>query len=209
MAESVRNGTADAPGSTDVPDPAANLTRDQAFEEYVVPELGVLLRVATSLTRNLAEAEDLVQDTLVRAYRAVDRFDGRHPRAWLLTILRNTHKNRGRRRRPELMSDPDVDLRRMEAARPAESAETTTMDRQFDAVVEEAFARLPPKMQEIVELVDFDGLSYRDAAEVLGVPVGTVMSRLHRARKRIRRHLETVGFADGRRAGYADQREAT
>ena len=75
-------------------------TDDTAFERYVLPEIEVLLRVANSLTRNHAEAEDLVQDTLLRAYRAIDGFDGRYPRAWLLTILRNTHINRNRRRRP-------------------------------------------------------------------------------------------------------------
>lgn len=181
-----------------MPDPVRSVTRERAFEERVVPELDVLLRVATSLTRNVAEAEDLVQDTLLRAYRAIDRFDGRHPRAWLLTILRNAHKNRGRRR-PDLMRDPDTATRRMEAAEPGVSAETTAMDRRFDGAVEEAFERLPSKMRAIVELVDLDGLSYREAADVLGVPVGTVMSRLHRARKRIRRRLETVGYAERRR----------
>uniref|UniRef100_UPI003752473E RNA polymerase sigma factor n=1 Tax=Ilumatobacter sp. TaxID=1967498 RepID=UPI003752473E len=83
-------------------------TDDTAFERYVLPEIEVLLRVAHSLTRNHAEAEDLVQDTLLRAYRGIDGFDGRHPRAWLLTILRNTHINRNRRRRPELLRDPDA-----------------------------------------------------------------------------------------------------
>ena len=85
-----------------------------AFERYVLPEVEVMLRVARSLTRNHADAEDLVQDTMLRAYRAIDRFDGRHPRAWLLTILRNTHINRNRRRRPELLRDPDVQLERAE-----------------------------------------------------------------------------------------------
>ena len=72
-----------------------------AFERYVIPEIQVLFRVARSLTRNDADAEDLVQDTLIRPHRSVDAFDGNHPRAWLLTILRNTHINRNRRRRPD------------------------------------------------------------------------------------------------------------
>jgi len=74
-----------------------------------VPEISVLLRVATSLTGQPADAEDLVQDTLIRAYRAVDRFDGEHPRAWLLTILRNTHVNRARRRLPVPFREPDTE----------------------------------------------------------------------------------------------------
>ena len=91
-------------------------TNDTAFERYVLPEIEVLLRVANSLTRNYAEAEDLVQDTLIRAYRGIDGFDGRHARAWLLTILRNTHINRNRRRRPELLRDPDAATDRMISA---------------------------------------------------------------------------------------------
>lgn len=170
---------------------------DAAFERYVLPEVEVMLRVARSLTRNRADAEDLVQDTLIRAYKAIDRFDGRHPRAWLLTILRNTNINRNRRRRPELLRDPDVQLERLaqspeddEAARP-----DRFVDLEFDADLETALASLNEPFAEVIELVDIDGLAYAEAAEVLGIPVGTVMSRLHRARKKIREHLRRTGAA--------------
>lgn len=73
----------------------------RAFARYVEPEVEVLLRVARTLTGSWADAEDLVQDTLIWAYRGVGRFDGAHPRAWLLTILRNTNQNAHRRRRPD------------------------------------------------------------------------------------------------------------
>lgn len=176
---------------------------DAAFEQYVIPELDVMLRVARSLTRNAADAEDLVQDSLVRAYRAIDRFDGRHPRAWLLTILRNTHINRNRRRRPELLRDPDTQLERAEQS--PEDDERSRPDRfidfEFDAAVEDALDSLSPTFREIVELVDIDGLSYAEAAAVINAPVGTVMSRLHRARKKIREHLRRAGVAPT----YADQ----
>lgn len=76
-----------------------------AFDRYIVPEIPVLYRVALSLTGQQVDAEDLVQETLVRAFRAVDRFDGAHPRAWLLTILRHAHLNRVRMRRPVLLRD--------------------------------------------------------------------------------------------------------
>jgi RNA polymerase sigma factor (sigma-70 family) len=80
---------------------------ETAFDRYVVPELAVLYRVARGLTAQPADAEDLVQDTLVRAFRAIGSFDGRHPRAWLLTILRRAHLNRVRRRLPHLMDSAD------------------------------------------------------------------------------------------------------
>jgi RNA polymerase sigma-70 factor (ECF subfamily) len=171
--------------------------QDAAFEQYVVPEIDVMLRVARSLTRNTADAEDLVQDSLVRAYRAIDRFDGRYPRAWLLTILRNTHINRNRRRRPELLRDPDTQLETAEQS--PEDAERNRPDRfidfEFDAAVEDALDALSPTFREVIELVDIDGLSYAEAAAVINAPIGTVMSRLHRGRKKMREQLRRAGVA--------------
>lgn len=177
--------------------PARPNQQEEAFRQHVVPELDVLYRVAMGLTRNRAEAEDLVQDTLIRAYRAIDRFDGRHPRAWLLTILRNTNINRGRRWRPELLRDPDGQMERLAATTacgepdPAEAVARSAVDDR----VADALAGLPDKFRLPVELVDGSGLTYREAAGIMGVPVGTVMSRLHRARKRMRSELERVGFS--------------
>jgi RNA polymerase sigma-70 factor (ECF subfamily) len=131
-----------------------------------------------------------VQETLLRAYRAIDGFDGRHPRAWLLTILRNTHINRNRRRRPELLSDTDGGSDRL-----AQVAGDEQTDATVDAEVQRALADLDERFRRVVELVDIDGLSYADAAEVLGIPTGTVMSRLHRARGRIRDRLARAGIA--------------
>jgi RNA polymerase sigma-70 factor (ECF subfamily) len=170
---------------------------EAAFEQYVLPEVEVMLRVARSLTRNRADAEDLVQDSLIRAYRAIDRFDGRHPRAWLLTILRNTHINRNRRRRPELLRDPDTQLERL-AQSPADdeaSRPDQFVDRQFGAELEVALQSLAEPFVEVIELVDVEGLTYAEAAEVLGIPVGTVMSRLHRGRRKIREQLRRAGVA--------------
>jgi RNA polymerase sigma-70 factor (ECF subfamily) len=166
---------------------------DCAFERYVLPEIDVLLRVANSLTRHHAEAEDLVQDTLLRAYRGIDGFDGRYPRAWLLTILRNTHINRNRRRRPELLRDPDAATDRLLSAASPERADAR-LDDEIDIEILRALASLDEPFRRVVELVDIDGLSYREAASALDVPVGTVMSRLHRARSRIRDRLDRVGF---------------
>lgn len=174
---------------------------DGAFERFVLPEVEVLLRVARSLTRHHADAEDLVQDTLIRAYQAIDRFDGRYPRAWLLTILRNTHINRNRRRRPELLRDPDTQMER--AIQTAQDDQAGRPDRfvelEFGSEVEAALQSLRSVFGDVIELVDINGLTYAEAAEVLGIPVGTVMSRLHRGRKKIREHLQRSGVAPAHR----------
>ena len=173
---------------------------EDAFARYVLPELEVLARVAFSITRNNADAEDLVQETLLCAYRAIDRFDGAHPRAWLFTIMRNAEAKRHRRRRPQLLRDPDQ-AGRMEAADPRSgvaSPEEVVVGAEFDAVVAQCLASLPERHRQVVELVDIGGLSYAEAAEAIGVPVGTVMSRLHRARVRIRQRLTAAGLAPKR-----------
>ena len=153
-------------------------------------------RVAMSLTRNRADAEDLVQESLLRAYKAIEGFDGRYPRAWLLTILRNTERNRHRRRRPELLSDPDMVEDRGPRTE-ADEVERRVEDHDFDEAVTRALQELPENFRRVIELVDVDGLTYQEAADVLDVPLGTVMSRLHRARRRIRDLLVPAGYGPG------------
>jgi RNA polymerase sigma-70 factor (ECF subfamily) len=182
------------------PPDAAGDTRRAAFERYVVPELEVLTRVAASIVARPADAEDLVQDTLLRAYQAADRFDGTHPRAWLLTIMRNAEINRHRRRRPDLMRDPERELGRLrDQSRYTDLTEEVVMRQHFDVTVSAALVQLPAKHRRVIQLVDIDGLSYREAAQLLGIPEGTVMSRVHRARKRIRARLAASGVAPRRR----------
>lgn len=159
-----------------------------------MPEMDVLYRTAWSLTRSEAEAQDLVQDTLLRAYRAIDRFDGRYPRAWLLTIMRNANINRARKKKPDLLDDPDATFERSTMFAETDDPESVVMEGEFDATVEQGFRQLPDKFREVIELVDLNGLSYQETADFLSVPVGTIMSRLHRARKRIRQHIEEVGL---------------
>ena len=168
--------------------------RRQAFERFVVPELGVLLHVARTMTRSEADAEDLVQDSLLRAYQGIERFDGAHPRAWLFTIMRNAQMNWVRRRRPELLDDADQ-AESVVQIDDTTSPEGAAMARAFDEAVADALLHLHPRMAQVVELVDMDGLTCAEAAEALGIPVGTVMSRLHRARRKIRGRLGKVGFA--------------
>ena len=172
--------------------------RDANFTRYVLPEVEMLLRVAMTLTAQPADAEDLVQDTLIRAYQAADRFDGRHPRAWLLTIMRHAEANRHRRHRPHLLDEPDTETELL-AAGLASSAHATPEDivvgEKFGEVVDAALAALPLKHRQVLILVDVNGLAYAEAAKLLGVPAGTVMSRLHRARKAIRDRLAAAGVA--------------
>ncbi len=167
------------------------VARRRAFAEVVEPEIEVMLRVARSITGHPADAEDLVQESLVRAFRALDRFDGRHPRAWLLTILRNTHVNMHRRTRPGTIGDWDL----IHSSRPAfgaaqtPAAEDLYVAQELDERLQAAIADLDPRFRSAMVLVDVHDLSYAEAAAVLDVPVGTVMSRLSRARHRVRHAL--------------------
>ncbi len=165
--------------------------RQDAFRRHVEPEIDVLLRVGRTLTGSWADAEDLVQDTLIRAYRGIDRFDGAHPRAWLLTILRNTHINSHRRQRPVLLEEPgEIDQHRLAfGAAAVPSPEDTVTDLILDDDLQRAVNSLDPRFRTVLLLIDVDQLSYAEVAEVLDIPVGTVMSRLSRARDRVRTQL--------------------
>jgi len=174
--------------------PDSDVSDHQAFTNLVTPELDILYRVARTLVRRPGDAEDLVQDTLVRAFRGIGGFDGDYPRAWLLTIMRNTEVNRNRRRRPSLLFDPDSS----DAVADIGSAgqpEEEFVGGEFERAVRIAMIALPEHYARVVELVDIDGLSYAETAELLGIPLGTVMSRLHRARARIRKQLAAAGMA--------------
>lgn len=174
---------------------SASATAAERFRHYVTPELPVLLRVARRVTASPQDAEDAVQETLIRAYRAIDRFDGRHPRAWLLTILRNTSHNLYRKKRPQVTDSAEA-LLQLPAGGPEgrSGPEERVLDGMIEPEVADALLALSHRLRQTVLLVDVEGLSYQEAAEVLGVPAGTVMSRLHRARRKMRQRLERAGF---------------
>ena len=180
------------------PDDCAGSVR--AGREQVEPEIEVMLRVARSITGNLPDAEDLVQESLIRAFRAVDRFDGRHPRAWLLTILRHTHLNMNRRQHPDPVGDWEVlrEHRPAFGAAAQPSAEQTHLDQSLGTELTRAMRALEPRFRVVVLLVDVHDLSYAEAAAALGVPVGTVMSRLSRAGNRLRAALGSELLTPGR-----------
>jgi|HubBroStandDraft_5_1064220.scaffolds.fasta_scaffold232641_2 RNA polymerase sigma-70 factor (ECF subfamily) len=163
------------------------------FERDVLPHLNRLYPAALRMTRNASDAEDLVQETSAKAYAAFHQFKpDTNLRAWLNRILANTFISgyRKRRREPfqELAGDVERDLGVVGDLR-ARSAEAEAMDRLGDAEIARALLDLPEAFRMTVYLADVEGYPYKEIAEIMGTPVGTVMSRLHRARGRLREQL--------------------
>jgi RNA polymerase sigma-70 factor (ECF subfamily) len=174
--------------------PGASETVRLGFTESVRPEIPILLHVARSYSS--ADAEDLVQETLTKAFRAWDKFDGRYLRAWLLTILRNTAINAGRKKRPTLSGDSETLEQHPDSSLEA-SPQDLLESNDFVANVKKAILGLSSHYRTAVELVDIDGLSYQEAADVMGIPVGTIMSRLHRGRRQVKEVLAKQGLIGG------------
>ena len=159
----------------------------------------VLLRVALTLTRHQADAEDLVQDALLSAFRSFDQFEkGTQFRAWLFKILTNTfiNKYRAKQRRPDETDLDDVEdlylYRRiggLESALASRSAEDQLMELFTDDEVKSALEALPENFRLPVLLADVEGFAYKEIADMLEIPIGTVMSRLHRGRKAMQKRL--------------------
>lgn len=156
-----------------------------AFEAEVLPHAPRLFRLAMWYERNRADAEDVVQDTMVQALRSFHRFQpGTNCRAWLITILQRLVSNRRRSRsRSIIVSDPDDRIADAVPFVPPVPQELTDED------VLSSLRRLPMVFQEVILLCDIEELSYREAAEALAIPIGTVMSRLHRGRAQLRVEL--------------------
>ena len=169
------------------------------FTEQASPHFDGLYAAAMRMTRNPSDAEDLVQETLIRAYRGFEGFsDGTNLRAWLYRILTNTFINsyRAKQRRPEqteLDESEDLYLYRrlggLEAAKMGRSAEDEMMDLFSETEVKDAIEALPESFRMCVLLADVEGFAYKEIAEMLEIPIGTVMSRLHRGRKALQRAL--------------------
>ena len=174
------------PGPTTARDRAAprgETMPQRKFEEVVLPHLDAAFNYARWLTRNDADAEDVVQDAYVRALRFFSSLRGDNPRAWLLSIVRNTWYGRFSSRsgdRTETL-DESRDDRAVDDLDP----EALVMQRQTVERVQQALERLPPDFREVVVLRDLEGLSYKEIAMVVDIPIGTVMSRLARARDRL------------------------
>lgn len=161
------------------------------FEEVALPHLDLVYRVARRLTRNEHEAEDLVQETFFKAYRAFGRFEMREfgIKPWLLKILNNTFLNRQARQQRAPKSTDQQTLEETQAS--GSSAIVPKLDYEnLDEEVTQALDQLSPEFRSVILLWATAELSYQEIADVLGVPIGTVMSRLHRARAQLTRVLE-------------------
>ena len=168
------------------------------FEDQALVHLDRVFQFAVRLTRNRTEAEDLVQETYLRAFRHFDQFDpGTNCRAWLFAILHNTFVNQVKRQGREVPGLDEGELERVEAetpdrASPVENPEEQLLKRVVDADLVAALDRLPLIFREVVLLADVEECSYKEIARICGVPIGTVMSRLSRGRRLLRRTLETL-----------------
>jgi len=180
------------------------------FENSAIAHLPSMMAVGMRLTRNSAEAEDLVQDTFVKAMRARDQFEaGTNIRAWLLKILTNTFINRYRRgtlersvvdgATAEPLQDAWVGSSSMNAVRDPESLALRPM---LEAEIQAALDSVPEEFRLAVVLADVEELSYKEISDIMGCPIGTVMSRLHRGRRMLKsklyEHAVAYGIVDPR-----------
>ncbi len=189
----MRKSSASESSFASVPRTGVRLSLLERFERAALPYRQELLGAALKLTHHPAEAEDLVQETFLKAYMFFERFeDGTNCRAWLYRIMTNTFINQYRRRvkESEILSldGGDVVLHATHGQRSGgrRDPEQPLLARQLAVQIKAAIMALPPVFRHVVVLADLQGFSYRDVAEMVGCPVGTVMSRLFRGRRLMR-----------------------
>jgi len=191
--------------TTDAAPEESTEARVARFERDAMQYLDQLYGAAMRMTRNPADAEDLVQETYLKAFAAFTSFtDGTNLKAWLFRILTNTYINiyRKKQRQPyqtgtDDLSDWQIAEAESHTSRGLRSAEAEALDRLADTDVVEALAAVPEDFRMAVYLADVEGFSYKEIAEIMDTPVGTVMSRLHRGRKLLRELLEDYAVERG------------
>jgi RNA polymerase sigma-70 factor (ECF subfamily) len=190
-------------GDQDVPETPEQ--RTARFERDAMSLLDQLYAAALRMTRNPADAEDLVQETYLKAYGAFGSFRaGTNLRAWLYRILTNTYINGYRKRQRQPVAQPSEEITDWQLAQAAQhtssglrSAEMDALDRLPDSDVKDALSQLAEDFRMAVYLADVEGFAYKEIAEIMGTPIGTVMSRLHRGRKQLRDMLTGVARERG------------
>lgn len=185
------------------PEELAELTA--RFERDALPLLDVIYAGALRMTRKPADAEDLVQETFAKAYRAFKSFEeGTNLKAWLFRILTNTFINQYRKNQRGPAIDPTEQIEDWQMARAErhtsgglKSAETEALENLPNEAIANALNSIPEDFREAVYMADVDGFAYKEIAEILDIPVGTVMSRLHRGRKLLRELLRDYALENG------------